>query len=139
LTLLLAAATAPVTRAMAADEAPAFRLELNRLEPREANACRIWLVLGSKGQTRIDPLRLDLVLFGRDGVVSRRLAVDVGPLPPSRTIVRIFDIAGSACEQVGRVLLNDILVCGSADAAGRADCIDNVVLTSRVDGVTLEK
>jgi hypothetical protein len=121
-------------------EAPAapLRLELNRLEPREGGACRVWMVL-QNGGAALDQLRLDLVLFGRDGVVARRVAVDVGPLPSGRTQARIFDLAGQPCERIGSVLLNDVLVCDGTEDTARAACIARTTLASRVDGVALQK
>ena len=97
------------------------------------------MVLGNAGAEALDPVRLDLVLFGRDGVVARRLALDVGPLPHGRTQARIFDLAAQPCEGIGQVLLNDILACGGADAATRNACIDRSVLASRVDRVAFQK
>lgn len=119
-----------------AEDEPPIRLELNRLEPRETNTCRVWFVVENGRKAEIDPLRLDLVLFGRDGVVVRRLAVDVGPVPAARKVVRLFDLAGQTCDQLGEVLLNDLLQCGSGD--GR-DCLDHIALTSRVGGVAFVK
>ncbi|RAI60732.1 Tat pathway signal protein [Roseicella frigidaeris] len=119
------------------DAAPALRLELNRLEARDGGACRIWMVLNNGQGEGLDPVRLDLVLFGRNGVVARRLAVDVGPLPAGRTVVRIFDLAGQACDGIGQVLLNDVLACGAEP--GRNACIEQAVLASRVDGVAFQK
>jgi len=116
-----------------------LRIELNRLEPREGGACRIWLVLNNGGADALDPVRLDLVLFGRDGVIARRVAVDVGPLPAGRTQARIFDLSGQGCEGVGQVLLNDLLACGSTDAASRNACMDRATLASRVDAVPFQK
>lgn len=120
------------------DAAPALRLELNRLEARDGGACRIWMVLNNGQGEGLDPVRLDLVLFGRNGVVARRLAVDVGPLPAGRTVVRLFDLAGQACDGIGQVLLNDVLACGGAES-GRNACIEQAVLASRVDGVAFQK
>jgi hypothetical protein len=125
--------------ALAQVQAPGpLRIELNRLEPREGGACRVWLVLNNAGAEPLDPLRLDLVLFGRDGVVARRVAVDVGPLPAGRTHARIFDLAGQGCDGVGSVLMNDVLACG-ADPAGRGACAERAALASRVDGVAFQK
>jgi hypothetical protein len=135
--LLLAAAFGTVGAATAA-EAP-LRVELNRLEPRDGGTCRVWLVLNNGGGEAVDPLRLDLVLFGRDGVVARRVTVDVGPLPAGRTQARIFDLSGQACEEIGGVLLNDLLACGGTEPAQRSACLDRLVLASRVDGVALQK
>ena len=123
--------------AVAAD--PPLRLELNRLESRDGGTCRVWLVLNNGGGEAVDPVRLDLVLFARNGVVSRRVAVDVGPLPAGRTQARIFDLAGQSCDEIGSVLLNDLLSCGSTEPAARNDCLDRLNLASRVDGVALQK
>lgn len=125
-----------ISPAAPATEPVAIRLELNRLEPREGGACRVWLVLNNGAEDALDPLRLDLVLFGRDGVVARRLAVNVGPLPGGRRVVRIFEVAGQPCEGIGEVLLNDVLACGEADRSG---CIDRATLASRVDVVAFVK
>jgi hypothetical protein len=129
----------PVALAQGAAAAP-IRLELNRLEPREAG-CRVWMVLNNAGTEMLDPLRLDLVLFGRDGTVARRLAVDVGPLPGGRTVVRLFDVAGQPCEGLGQFLLNDVLACGSAGTGpeARSACTDRTVLASRPEGVPFLK
>jgi len=134
---LCAAALSPVA-GLAADTAPPLRLELNRLEAREAG-CRVWLVLGNPAPEALDPLRVDLVLFGRDGVVARRLAVDLGPLPAQKTTARIFDVTGLPCDAIGSVLLNDILVCGGDDPEVRAACIARAALSSRAEHVPFEK
>lgn len=118
---------------------PSLRIELNRLEPREGGNCRVWFVLSNRDAEPLDPLRLDLVLFARDGVVARRVAVDVGPLPAGRTQARIFDLAGLACGGIGQVLLNDVLACGGAEPAQRNACLDRMSLASRVEAVPLEK
>ena len=132
---LLIAGLSPV---MAQTPSP-LRIELNRLEGREG-ACRVWMVLnnGAAGEA-LDPLRLDLVVFGKDGVVSRRLAVDAGPLPAGRTVVRLFDLTGQGCDSIGSLLLNDILACGSQEADARNACVSRSALASRVSGVTFEK
>lgn len=140
---LAAAATLCLQQAMPApalaEPAGALRIELNRLEPREGGACRVWLVLNNGAAEALDPVRLDLVLFGRDGVVARRLAVEVGPLPPGRTQARIFDIGGQSCDGIGQVLLNDLLACGGTEAAARNACMDRIALASRVADVPIAK
>lgn len=135
----LLALAAPLFQAVAADDKSSpIRIELNKLETR-AEGCRVWLVVGNPGAEALDPLRLDLVLFGRDGVVSRRLAVDAGPLPAGKTSARIFDVAGLACDDVGSVLLNDVLACGGVSAEQRAACVSRATLSSRAGGVPFGK
>lgn len=118
---------APVTPA-------SITLELNRLEA-QPQGCRVWMLARNPGAP-VDPLRLDLVVFGRDGVVSRRLALDLGPLPAEKTMARIFDLAGTPCDGVGHLLLNDVLACGP-DAL--AACLSRLTVSSRAQGVALEK
>ena len=123
--------------AFAADPLP-IRLELNRLEARDG-LCRVWMVVNNADPAALDPVRLDLVLFGRDGVASRRLAVDIGPLPGGRTVVRLFDVAGQPCDDVGQVLMNDVLACGGTTVAERTACADRVTPVSRVKGVAFDR
>ncbi len=134
---LLAAALA-ASPLPARAEPPPMKLELNRLEARESGTCRVWFV-ATNPAAAIDPLRLDLVLFGRDGVILRRVAVDIGPLPASRTAVRLFDLPGQACEGIGQMLLNDVLACGGTEPAERAACAGRLALASRVAGVDFLK
>lgn len=107
----------------------ALRVELNKLEP-HGEACRAYLVLENATGSAFEELKLDLVLFDTDGVVARRLAVEMAPLPAGKTSLKVFDISGLACDAIGRVLLNDVLAC--ADAAGaREDCLALVSPTAR--------
>ena len=138
--LLLPLLLAPPARAQAAGPAAEpLPLELNKLEPIQGGGCRVYLVASNPDAREIDPLRIDLVVFGTDEVISRRLAIDLGPLPPHKTAVRLFDLAGQSCEGIGHMLVNDVLACGPArDAATpvdsvvpRAACLDRLAPSSR--------
>lgn len=115
-----------VSAARAGDQ---ITLELNKLEDRDG-ACRAYLVFGNGSGERFDDFVLDLIVFDRDQVIAKHLAVDAAPLRADKTIVKMFDIVGIGCEQIGRVLLNDITRCESAGGA-RTDCIDKVAPSSR--------
>jgi hypothetical protein len=120
-----------------AQESPRISIELNRLEA-QGNNCRVWMLLRNPGQEAVDPLRLDLLMFGKDGVIARRLALDVGPVPEQKTLARIFDLAGQSCDSIGSVLLNDVLACGPTPET-RAACLPRLALASRVSGVSFDK
>jgi hypothetical protein len=107
-------------------------VELNRLE-NQGEGCRIWLMLRNPTPQAHPRVRLDLVLFGRDGVVARRMVVDAGQLPADKTMARIFDVPGLGCAAIGAALLNDVTACG-AEA-----CLDLFATASRVPGVALER
>jgi hypothetical protein len=103
-------------------------LELNRLETRDG-ACRAIFLIRNAGPA-LDELRVDLALFDRGGVMTRRVAVDLGPVPAEKAQVKSFDVASLACEAVGSVLLNDVTGCRIGGAA-RTDCLSIVSLASR--------
>jgi hypothetical protein len=104
-------------------------LELNKLES-AGEACRSYVVLQNGSGTAFSTLKLDLVMFDTDGVVAKRLALETAPLPADKTSLKVFDIGGMACEQVGRILLNDVLDCVGADGP-KTDCLGMIDVTAR--------
>lgn len=106
-----------------------IRLELNRLEPVGAD-CRVHLVIGNARAEPLRSLKLDLVLFGQDGVIDRRLAVEAGPLRAAKTAVKQFDVAGYGCEELGSVLVNDVLACEGEGGPVPA-CLEHLKLATR--------
>lgn len=128
-----------------AQQAPApgaapIPVELNKLEPLPApgQGCRIYLVASNPDPEPIAQLRLDLVLFGTDGVIARRVALDLAPLGARKTAVRLFDLPGQLCDGVGRVLVNEVLACQLGLRSGappaeepRQACTDRLQLSSR--------
>jgi hypothetical protein len=108
--------------------ASALAVELNKLEPSGA-ACRVNFVVRNASASAYDELRLDLVVFGRDGVIARRLAANLAPLPPEKTSVKLFDLPDTDCASVGSILLNDVLSCSGGSAP--PDCLGAVSVSSR--------
>lgn len=125
--LLLALSAVP---AIAANAAPnGVSLELNTLEPRGQN-CAVNMVFGT-GDDAYQSFKLDLVFFGTDGAIRKRLAVDAAPLRARKTSVKAFEVSGLACDAIGSVLVNDVLDCRT-EAGAVADCIDRVETKSRL-------
>lgn len=132
---LLVALGLAVTPAGAASPEPSLErpadklgIELNKLEPSGA-ACRVNFVVRNATAAAYDELRLDLVVFGRDGVIARRLATNLAPLPAGKTSVKLFDLPDTDCASVGSVLLNDVLSCAGTGAP--EDCLSAVSVSSR--------
>ncbi len=111
---------------------PSLPIELNKLEQRENNACRAYMVFQNKLGEAISSLRLDLILFRTDGIIETRLALDAGRMPDQKTVVKLFDIPGLSCADIGQMLLNSVLQCETATGA-RDDCISLVETSSRAD------
>lgn len=104
-------------------------VELNKLE-KINDACRAYLVVKNNSPSAFESLKLDLVLFDLDGVVSKRLAVETAPLSVGKTSLKVFDLASQPCERISRVLLNAIVAC--RDSTGtRSDCLQHIETTTR--------
>lgn len=106
-----------------------LNVELNKLEAAEG-ACRAYMLFENTGASAFSSLKLDLVLFGNDGVIIKRLAVEGAPLPQGKTSVKLFEIGGLTCEEIGRVLLNDVISCRD-DTGDRDDCVAAISTSSR--------
>ncbi len=127
--------------APAAWAAPPLLLELNKLEALSqagsagAGGCRAYLVAQNPDPEPLEQLRLDLVLFGMDGVIARRIALELGPLAAGKTVVRLFDLQGLPCEGIGRMLVNDVVACRTGGPApadqDRTGCLDRLTVSSR--------
>ncbi|MGO4129072.1 Tat pathway signal sequence domain protein [Inquilinus sp. YAF38] len=129
--LLLALSAAPALAETAAPAAPpnGVSLELNTLEARGQN-CAVNMVFGTGGDA-YQSFKLDLVFFGTDGAIRKRLAVDAAPLRARKTSVKAFEVSGLACDAIGSVLVNDVLDCRT-EAGSVADCIDRIETRSRL-------
>jgi hypothetical protein len=135
--LLALALVLPV--AAAAEEAPAdgdaaparLGIELNRLEQIDA-ACRVYLVFSNPRDTRLETLQLELVLFDTDGYVQRRITLDAAPIVEDKTSVKLFDLAETKCERVGRILVNDVLAIAGPDGALPND-VSQLELSTKLD------
>ncbi len=113
--------------ASAAAAEPVVTLELNKLEP-AGDACQAFVLIENAGPA-LESLNLDLVMIDMEGVISRRLAVELGPLRAKKTSVKVFRIDGVACDRLARVLLNDVIGCAPAPEAG--DCFGLIGLRAR--------
>ena len=80
LALTLLAATPVLADPAAAPAAGGgVTLELNKLEPYE-KGCRTYMVVNNTSDTVYQSFKLDFVLFQPDGVISKRIALDLAPI-----------------------------------------------------------
>lgn len=114
---------------VAAAASPGVEIELNKLEPVDG-ACRAYMIFRNQSESNFASYRLDLVLFGKDGVLAKRIVVEAAPLAATKTTLKQFDIQGLSCPDLGQVLLNDVTAC--RDQGGeRAECAAAVKLHSK--------
>jgi len=128
--IVLLAVIAP-SIAAAAD---VVRIELNTTESVQ-NRCRSTFVIENKSERQIESLKLDLVVFGTDNTMQRRMVVELGPVRRSKTIVRTYEIERD-CAQIGAILVNDVAACAPGDPG---TCLDELALSSRSADIKLYK
>lgn len=121
---------APAAPAAAAAQAGSDRvaLELNKLE-NLPNGCRAYMVVDNRSSRVYSALKLDLVMFQTDGVIGRRFAVELAPVKATKTGVKLFDLEGVRCDDIGSLLINEVMDCKSGgDDAG---CLERLTVGSR--------
>jgi hypothetical protein len=69
------------------------------------------------------------VMFQKDGVIGRRFALDLAPLRPSKRSVKLFELDGTKCDDIGSFLVNDVMECRS-DGSAVNDCLTRMKVNS---------
>jgi hypothetical protein len=110
--------------------ADGLKIELNKLEEAD-DACRAYLLFENRTDSEFRSLKLDLVMFGLDEGITKRLAIEGGPLPKDKTSVKLFEISGLKCETIGRILLNDVINCQDSAGEKMDGCIEMVTTSSK--------
>lgn len=104
-----------------------LRLELNALHPRDG-ACQMIFVVQNGSEDPISRLVLEAVLFDAAGRVAALTLFDLQDLPAGRMRVRSFEVAGLACADLSRLLVNGVNECAPAGEV----CAAPLALDSRV-------
>ncbi|MEO0957573.1 MAG: Tat pathway signal sequence domain protein [Pseudomonadota bacterium] len=114
---------------LAISEEQKLSVELNKLEA-DGNSCQAFLVLQNGTKDAYERFVLDLVMFDADGIIARRLAVDIAPLDAGKLAVKVFAVPEQTCDGIGRVLVNGVLGC-QVGGAKRDNCLGLVATSSR--------
>jgi hypothetical protein len=89
---------------------PALSLELNGAQPSD-KGCRLTFVVNNNLGADLSKAAFEIALFNEAGVVDRLTVLDFKELPAGKTKVTRFDLAGTECSKVSRVLLNSATEC----------------------------
>lgn len=95
------------------DDAPVLMLELNGTQTSE-KGCRLTFVVTNGLGVELDKAAFEIALFNEAGVVDRLTVLDFNELPAGRTKVVRFDLAGTDCARVSRVLVDHATECVGA-------------------------
>ena len=116
------------TSPAASETGDGITLELNKLEKSD-KGCRAYVVVTNPTKTSYDAFKLDLVMFQRDGVVGRRFALELSPMRPEKRSVKLFDLEGAQCEEIGNFLINDVIDCRTSTGTA-TDCLARLKVKS---------
>ena len=109
--------TAGMAGAQSAPPAPAIVVELNAAQPSD-KGCRFTFVVTNNLGAELSKAAFEIALFNEAGVVDRLTVLDFKELPAGKTKVTRFDLSGTDCSKVSRVLINQATDCtgGGIDA-----------------------
>lgn len=88
-------------------------LELNGAQPSD-KGCRLTFVVANNLGADLSKAAFEIALFNDAGVVDRLTVLDFKDLPAGKTKVTRFDLTGSDCAKLGRVLINSATECVGA-------------------------
>ncbi|MEM7774914.1 MAG: hypothetical protein AAF732_04845 [Pseudomonadota bacterium] len=120
LALLAAAAAAESENSKRTEAAKTLNVELNAVRQLDG-ACRLSLLIANQLGAPIRDLTFELVLFDTRQRVLSLVATEAGAMPVGKTRLKQFDIGNTSCDQIGRVLLNDVTRC-DGDELTPAQC-----------------
>ena len=123
LTPALAQETAPTT--------PTLALELNALQPADTG-CRVTFLATNTLGAAVDRAGIEIAFFAGDGAIDRIVTLDFKGLTEGKTKVLQFQLNDLACDDISRLLVNDVTACEGAGLAPTA-CLDGLVTRTRPD------
>lgn len=125
--VMLAAAALPGQ--LLAQEAR-LSVELNEVAPSE-KGCKLTFVATNGLARSLDKASFEFVLFDGKGLVERMAVLDFRDLPAGKMKVRQFDLAGTKCDQVKSLLINDAPVC-TGEGVAKDACMKALATGSKL-------
>jgi hypothetical protein len=110
---IIAAASTVSAEEAAKAPAPGLVLELNGAQPSD-KGCRLTFVVTNNLGAELTKAAFEIALFNEAGVVDRLTVLDFNELPAGKTKVARFDLAGTDCTRISRVLVNHATECTGA-------------------------
>lgn len=126
---LLIGLAAPPLRAQAPE---AITLELNGAAATPDGACQLTLVVTNGLPQTLRRAAWQVAIFDRAGAVQSLPVLDFGALLPGKTRVAQFALPGRPCDQLGRIVVNDVAECTAQDGSDqRAACLGGLATRNR--------
>ncbi len=114
---------------LAQGEKPDLSIELNTTKPLK-DACQLMMVIDNRSGIRFNKFTVELVLFDKTGVITKQVFAAIGALRPMMNHFVSFPIEDVNCDDLGRVLLNEVTEC-EYEAEAKFDCTEVVAVKHR--------
>lgn len=111
----------------AQDKTPKILVELNNLKPSQGGCQIIFVVKNDLGK-KLEKVSYEVVLFDGEGLVDRMTIFDFQSLKIGKTKVRQFNLTGTDCTKISRILINGAKECKGAEADA---CMSNLITNNR--------
>lgn len=111
----------------AQDKSPKISVELNNLKPSQGGCQIIFVVKNDLGK-KLEKVSYEVVLFDGEGLVDRMTIFDFQTLNVGKTKVRQFNLTGTDCTKISRILINGAKECKGADVDA---CMSNLATNNR--------
>ena len=124
---------APETAAAPTAPAAGFDLELNNAATLEGGTCQLTYVAANRSDTDLAQVSYQVGFFDAQGVVRQILVLEFGALPPGKTRIVPFVLPDRSCEDLSRIVVNDVAACQTAGGATSDLCLSGLTTASRTD------
>lgn len=109
-----------------------IQLELNGASTTAQGACQLTLVVTNQLPTGLSRAAWQVAIFDTQGAVQSLPVLDFGALLPGKTRVAQFALPDTACDQLGRIVVNDVAECTASDGSDqRAACLGGLATRNR--------
>ncbi len=120
-----------VAQAAQNQQDPKIHLEINTLTP-SATGCLATFMVRNGYEGEFAKIAYEIVLFDGAGLVKQLMVLDFSPLPTGKTRVRQFDLPDASCQDISRVLINDVAGCESKNMPENI-CLEGLQTRARMD------
>jgi hypothetical protein len=124
------AMTALAMSGAASAQEKVIAIELNKTTSSDAG-CRLTFVVKNDTQSLLEKTSYEIAAFDAAKTVMKLLVFEFGRLPVGKTKVVEFALAGVACTDISRILVNTSPAC-VADGAASTICLDALKTSSLV-------
>lgn len=116
----------------AAPAGGSFKIELNAAAETDGGNCRLTYVAENHSGAALDQTEYQVAVFDAEGIVSRLLVLKFGKLVDGKTRILQFELPGTPCSAISRIVVNDNSACIDASTGKTSDiCMSELQATSR--------